>query len=102
MLKRKLFVAGLACAGLLVSVQAYAEAQGKGAAMLREIYKQVDSNGDGQISLDEYHAAALKKADRQFKAMDTNGDGMVSPQEFGAAIAKWKEMQQKNGDAAPQ
>jgi hypothetical protein len=96
----KVFKAVLVLSGLLVTFQAHAEAQDKGAAALREIFKQVDSNGDGRISLDEYRAAALKKADAQFKAMDSNGDGMVSPQEFAAAIVKWKEMQQQRGDAS--
>ena len=54
-----------------------------------EIFKKLDTNGDGFISLDEFKASprAQKdpaKAEEAFKKMDTDGDGKLSLDEFKA------------------
>jgi hypothetical protein len=54
-----------------------------------EIFKKLDTNGDGSISLEEFKAGprAQKdpaKAEEAFKKMDTNGDGKVTLEEFKA------------------
>jgi len=54
-----------------------------------EIFKKLDTNGDGFISLDEFKAGprAQKdpaKAEEAFKKMDTDGDGKLSLEEFKA------------------
>ena len=53
-----------------------------------EWFHQVDINGDGVISLNEWiiHCSALsiskENAEKSFQAMDTNKDGVISLEEF--------------------
>lgn len=47
-------------------------------------WKAMDTNGDGELSPDEHHAAAQ----RMFETMDTNKDGEVTAAEMEAAQAK--------------
>ena len=55
-----------------------------------KLFKKLDTNSDGSLSLDEFKASpkAQKdpaKAEERFKSMDTNSDGSVSLEEFKAA-----------------
>ncbi len=52
-----------------------------------EIFKKLDTNNDGVLSLDEFKASKRAqqdpaKAEANFKAMDKNGDGVLSLEEF--------------------
>ena len=59
-----------------------------------EAFKKMDTNGDGQISLDEFKASMAERAksrgrempadmvEKRFKAMDTDANGTVSLEEF--------------------
>ena len=54
-----------------------------------EVFKKLDANSDGGISLDEFKAGprAQKdptKAEEHFKKLDANSDGKVTPDEFKA------------------
>ena len=54
-----------------------------------EIFKKLDTNGDGVLSLDEFKAGPmakkdLAKAEEIYKKMDTKGDGKVTLEEFKA------------------
>ena len=58
-------------------------------AALREFFSQIDTNGDGFISVDEAKAAFEKeggswgdKEQADYDSCDTNGDGKVSFEEF--------------------
>ena len=58
-------------------------------ASLEEVFKKLDANGDGFLSLDEFKASPLgkrdaAKAEEIFKSMDTNSDGKVTLEEFKA------------------
>ena len=51
---------------------------------LQDLFSQIDTNGDGQISKSEFENALgaggtnLAQADDVFNKLDTNGDGSVS------------------------
>ena len=54
-----------------------------------EIFKKLDTNGDGVLSLDEFKAGPVgkkdpAKAEEIYKKMDTKGDGKVTLEEFKA------------------
>ena len=48
--------------------------------MMRMMFALMDADGDGTISLQEFHAAH----ERIFKAMDTNKDGKLTMEEMQA------------------
>jgi EF-hand domain pair len=59
---------------------------------LQDLFSQIDSNGDGQISKSEFENALgaggtnLAQADDVFNKLDTNGDGSVSLGELKSAL----------------
>lgn len=46
---------------------------------------RADSNGDGQVSLDEFVAARTALAEREFARLDADADGMLSSEELRGA-----------------
>jgi Ca2+-binding EF-hand superfamily protein len=61
-------------------------------AALNNLFSQLDTNGDGQISQSEFENALgaggtnLAQADQVFGQLDKNGDGSVSPSELSSAL----------------
>jgi len=59
---------------------------------LKDLFSQIDSNGDGQISKSEFESALgaggtnLTQADNVFNKLDANGDGSVSLDEMSKAL----------------
>jgi hypothetical protein len=54
-----------------------------------EVFKKLDTNGDGKISLEEFLAGPAGKKDQEkaketFKKKDKDGDGFLSLEEFSA------------------
>lgn len=54
-----------------------------------EVFKKLDTNGDGSVSLDEFKAGPRaqkdpSKAEEIFKKIDANSDGKLSLEEFKA------------------
>lgn len=59
---------------------------------LKDLFSQIDGNGDGQISKSEFESALgaggtnIAQADDVFGKLDTNGDGSVSLDELSSAL----------------
>ena len=58
-----------------------------------DMFKKMDTDGDGKISADEFAAAGKEK----FTKMDTNGDGKISVDEMKADLEKHQKMMAKPG-----
>ena len=62
---------------------------GEGKRNPEEMFKKMDTNGDGSVSKDEFMAGPRAKqdpakAEERFKELDKNNDGKLSPEEFKA------------------
>jgi Ca2+-binding EF-hand superfamily protein len=61
-------------------------------AALKNLFSQIDANGNGQISKSEFENALgaggtnIARADKVFSDLDTNGDGSVSLNELKSAL----------------
>ena len=58
----------------------------QGGAVADEIFREVDQNGDQNISRDEAHRFFISVADMLFNATDVDNNGVVSKAEFENAI----------------
>ena len=61
-----------------------------------EVFKKLDTNGDGKISLEEWKAGPMgkkdpAKAEEIFKKKDKDGDGSLTLEEFSAGGGKKKD-----------
>lgn len=82
------FLAVAAVFGLLSGV-AFAQDAGKAEAR----FKQLDKNGDGKLTLEEFKEGSKDagKAEGRFKRMDKDNDGNVTLEEYKAAAGKKKD-----------
>lgn len=76
--KIALALMGLAASGMLLSTAAQARPEGMMGHGARPAFAELDTNGDGQISAEEF--AAFRTA--KFADADTNKDGALSPEEM--------------------
>lgn len=83
-----LFSSGVAVAQ--AQVQGHEEAPQKEPAVM--FIEQIDTSGDGKVSMEEFMMPVQTQAEGQFKSMDKNGDGFISQDE---ADAFQKEMQER-------
>ena len=61
---------------------------------------KLDTDGDGQVSYEEYRASKEKAHERQFKKMDSNGDGYIDAAEKKAQKDKMRAMREKRKQKA--
>ena len=73
------------------SISSYSSTAAIDQSRLRDLFNKIDSDGDGQFSIEEFEAAKPDdapddvNASEIFSDMDTDGDGFVSQDEFAAA-----------------
>jgi len=51
----------------------------------RPTFSELDADGDGSVTQDEFLTPVVEHLTERFNAIDTNGDGVVSEAEFEAA-----------------
>jgi hypothetical protein len=57
---------------------------------MRPSFEDMDTNKDGNLTLDEFVSAATTRATERFNKLDANHDGVVSQDEIQAAKERWK------------
>ncbi len=86
-MKRTILLTTLSALALTIAVTGFAgpvAAANDGKADRMIGFAQLDTNGDGAVSAEEFQASRQAR----FKAIDTNGDGALSADEMNAARAK--------------
>jgi Ca2+-binding EF-hand superfamily protein len=80
----KVMIAATILMGFASQSYASDSKQDKGQQPTRPDFSTVDTDSDGEISLDEFSEQKLPHGDYQtiFDEMDTDGDGVVSEEEF--------------------
>ncbi len=69
----------------------HGEHHGKNYGDKKAKFAEMDTNGDGAVSLDELTANATAKIQERFTKMDTNGDGQVTEDELTSRKDKGKK-----------
>ncbi len=78
----------------LLAAQSQSSGPTSRSAALSDLFSQIDSNGDGQITKSEFETALgaggtnLQMADDVFNKMDLNGDGNISKDEMARSLEK--------------
>lgn len=67
---------------------------------VEEIFKKLDTNGDGKVAKEEYLASPRAKknpteAEDRFKKLDKNNDGCLSLDEFKAGFERKREKKEE-------
>lgn len=62
-----------------------------------ELMKRADTDGDGQVSRDEFIKTRTARLEEAFARMDTDGDGKLSREEFAAGAARMRQSMQRDG-----
>ena len=86
-MKTLLLVTSIA-AGLSLAASAEAREGNRGARMDMPTFEQLDTDGDGGITLQEIQAAMTANAQTRFTETDTNGDGGLSVEEMTAKASE--------------
>jgi Ca2+-binding EF-hand superfamily protein len=81
-------VIGFAAVGMAQA----AEEKAKKKADPEAVFKKLDANSDGKVTMAEFTAKKKDKeaAEKQFKAKDKDGNGELTLEEFKAPVAKKK------------
>jgi len=90
-------IVSLSCSGLLLigAVAAQAADKPKGKPDPAKLFERKDTDGDGQLTLEEFKVGlkgkALDNADKRFKKIDADGNGKVSMDELKAGMNRQKK-----------
>ena len=81
---------------VLGTTLAHADADASYGKMHDKMFKAMDTNSDGMVTMDEFNAFHAKK----FKEMDVNGNGQVTLEEMKAGYKKMDDGGRKKMDDA--
>ena len=76
-----LSAAGFVLQATPVLAENHGDYHGDKKAKMEEIFKETDTNADGQISRDEYMTHVQKRATEKFTEKDVDGDGNLTVEE---------------------
>jgi hypothetical protein len=96
-MKQRLIVPVFGAALLLAASAAVACPGGR-----RPSFEDLDTNGDGRVSADEFQAGAQARITDHFNRMDANGDGVVTKDEMDAARQAFRERHHRKHDRPDQ
>jgi len=65
------------------------------------LLKEMDSNGDGKVTKQEFLARASERAAERFDKMDANHDGSIDKTEAAEVAKRIHEFMQKHSDKSP-
>ncbi len=89
---KKPILAGVATLTLvgttLVAAEAFAKRGNEGHGERMTLLERLDSNGDGVLTIDEFSASNLDRAERGFNRKDADDDGLLSLDEFSTASGR--------------
>lgn len=77
-MKKTISIAAAAAILAAAAVPAFADAKEPRRAGADRAFAQMDADGDGKVSLEEFKAAAAARAEKRFSVMDADGDGFLS------------------------
>ncbi|MFM7921423.1 MAG: EF-hand domain-containing protein, partial [Planctomycetaceae bacterium] len=82
--REKLIAEGLGGSGAAAAKKTEGKSGAKASAVVRAaVLKRWDTDGDGELTLEEYRAGLKQPdAEQRFRRFDTNGDGWLTREEF--------------------
>jgi hypothetical protein len=72
-------------------------AEGRQLPMKGEMFKRLDTNGDGKVTKEEFSAHEKQQSEQRFSRIDTNKDGSIEKSEAEEAAKKMRERVQEGG-----
>ena len=91
-MKKALILATAAvCGTLTLAGPAQAERDGPRKGKMRAIpMEELDANGDGEVTYDEFADAHMRRLEQRFEMMDANGDGVLTEDELKDARSRMR------------
>lgn len=103
-MNRRFLTVAATCAALVSATAAHAQTPAANGAqrgqrlqqLESEMFKRMDTNGDGVISKQEF----MEQAEKRFKRLDANGDGQITREEIESAAQNMRQRAGAGGGGA--